>query len=120
MNRRQFIRAGSSALALSSLASLRGYAADPDVADIGNKKRVGIIGPGWYGKIDLFRLIQIAPGEVVSMCDVDKTMLSNAVDMVARRQLSKKRQRTYSHYPEMLNAKDLHIVLIVIPDQCNA
>src|SRR2546430_15335488 len=98
MNRRQFIRAGSSALALSSLASLRGYAADPDVADIGNKKRVGIIGAGCHGKIDLFRLIQVAPVEVVSMCDVDKTMLSNAAHMVAQRQLSKKRTRTYSDY----------------------
>src|SRR5206468_9702942 len=120
MNRRQFIRAGTSALALSSLASLRGYAADPDVADIGNKKRVGIIGPGWYGKIDLFRLIQIAPVEVVSMCDVDKTMLSNAADMVAQRQLSRKRPRTYSDYREMLKEKDLDIILIGTPDHWHA
>ena len=73
MNRRQFLKAGAAAVALSSL---RGYAAD--VADIGNKKRVGLIGTGWYGKVDLFRLIQVAPVEVVSLCDVDKTMLENA------------------------------------------
>src|SRR5882724_10354631 len=98
MNRRQFIQSGTSALALSSLASLRGYAADPDVADIGNKKRVGIIGPGWYGKIDLFRLIQVAPVEVVSICDVDKTMLSDAAELVSGRQASKKKPRLYGDY----------------------
>ena len=32
------------------------------------KKRVGLIGTGWYGKADLMRLIQIAPVDVVSLC----------------------------------------------------
>ena len=63
-------------------------------------KRVGLIGTGWYGKSDLFRLIQVAPVEVVSLCDVDKTMLSNCADMVAQRQVSKKRPRTYANYPK--------------------
>src|SRR5262245_60220720 len=102
MNRRQFLQSGAASLALSSL---RGYAAD--VADIGNKKRVGLIGTGWYGKIDLFRLIQVAPVEVVSLCDVDKTMLSNAADMVAQRQANKKKPRTYSDYREMLKEKEI-------------
>ena len=30
-------------------------------------KRVGLIGSGWYGKCDLWRLIQVAPVEVVSL-----------------------------------------------------
>ena len=47
------------------------------------KKRVGLIGSGWYGKSDLFRLIQVAPVEVVSLCDVDKQMLAEAADLVA-------------------------------------
>src|SRR3954468_19198108 len=115
MNRRHFIKAGAASLALSSL---RGYAAD--VADIGNKKRVGLIGTGWYGKIDLFRLIQVAPVEVVSLCDVDKTMLENAADMVAQRQLNKKKPRTFSDYREMLKEKDLDIVLIGTPDHWHA
>src|ERR1051325_5039272 len=106
MNRRKFLQAGAAAVALSSL---RGYSADPEVADIGNKKRVGLIGTGWYGKIDLFRLIQVAPVEVVSLCDVDQTMLSNAADMVAQRQLNKKRPRTYSDYRQMLDRKSTRL-----------
>jgi predicted dehydrogenase len=115
MNRRTFMQAGAAALALSSV---RHYAAD--VADIGNKKRVGLIGTGWYGKLDLFRLIQVAPVEVVSLCDVDKTMLANAADMVATRQASKKKPRTFSDYREMLKEKDLDIVLVGTPDHWHA
>ena len=44
-------------------------------------KRVGLIGCGWYGKCDLFRLIQVAPVEVVSLCDVDSKMLAEAAEI---------------------------------------
>src|ERR1700757_2834142 len=54
LNRRKFLTSTASALALSTLAPA-GLAADP------KPKRVGLIGCGWYGKTDLFRLIQIAP-----------------------------------------------------------
>ena len=113
MNRRQFVQGSAASLALSSLPS---YSAD--FGDM--KKRVGLIGTGWYGKIDLLRLIQVAPVEVVSLCDVDKTMLSEAADIVASRQLSKKKPRTYSDYRQMLKEKDLDMVLIATPDHWHA
>ena len=68
----------------------------------GRCKRVALIGAGWYGKIDLFRLIQVAPVEVVALCDVDSTMLSEAADMVAKRQKSGKRPKTYGDYRKLL------------------
>lgn len=113
MNRRQFLQLGAAGLALSAIG---GYAAE--FAD--QKKRVGLIGCGWYGKADLLRLIQVAPVEVVSLCDVDKHMLAGAVDIVAERQASKNRPRTYSDYREMLKEKDLEIVLIATPDHWHA
>jgi predicted dehydrogenase len=79
-------------------------------------KRVGVIGCGWYGKCDLFRLIQVAPVEVVSLCDVDKKMLAEAAGLVSGRQASKKTPRTYADYREMLKEKDLDIVLVATPD----
>jgi len=114
MNRRQFLK--KTAFAGFALASLPTFAAD--LAD--TRKRVGVIGPGWYGKCDLFRLLQIAPVEVVSLCDVDRQMLANAADMCAERQQSKKRPRTYSDYREMLKEKDLDVVLIATPDHWHA
>ncbi len=114
MNRRHFIKStGTAALALSAFPH---YAAE--FADM--KKRVGLIGTGWYGKCDLFRLIQVAPVEVVSLCDVDKRMLEGAAEMVATRQLSKKKPRTYTDYRTMLKEKDLDIVLIATPDHWHA
>jgi len=113
MNRRQFIQAGAAGLALASLGS---YAAE--FAD--QKKRVGLIGCGWYGKSDLLRLIQVAPVEVVSLCDVDKQMLAGAAEIVAARQASRKTPRTYHDYREMLREKDLEIVLIATPDHWHA
>jgi predicted dehydrogenase len=114
MNRRDFLKAGAAGLALSSV---KGYAAE--FADQ-KAPRVGLIGTGWYGKIDLFRLIQIAPVEVVSLCDVDKRMLAEAADLVAVRQASKKKPRTYPDYRDMLKEKDLDIVLIGTPDHWHA
>ena len=74
MNRREFLQAGAAGLALSSLGgAAREFAAR-------EPKRVGLIGTGWYGKCDLFRLIQVAPVEVVSLCDVDKKMLAEAAE----------------------------------------
>ena len=77
--------------------------------------RVGLIGCGWYGKVDLFRLIQVSPVEVVSLCDVDRNMLAEAIEMVASRQASKKKPRGFSDYRTMLAEKDLDIVLIGTP-----
>jgi predicted dehydrogenase len=114
VSRRRFLQSASAGLALSTLGSYG--------VDLINQKprRVGLIGTGWYGKSDLFRLIQVAPVEVVSLCDVDKNMLSEAATMVSQRQKSKKVPRTYGDYRAMLKEKDLDIVLIGSPDHWHA
>src|SRR5437773_605804 len=114
MNRRTFLQ--TSTTAALALSTFPGYAAE--LAD--QKKRVGLIGCGWYGKCDLLRLVQVAPVEVVSLCDVDKRMLSEAADIVASRQLSKKKPRTYGDYRQLLKEKDLNLVLIETPDHWHA
>jgi len=113
MYRRDFIKQSAALLAVSGLPSYIGQLADM-------KKRVGMIGSGWYGKSDLLRLVQVAPVEVVSLCDVDSKMLSDAADLVATRQLSKKRPRTYSDYRAMLKERDLDIVIVDTPDHWHA
>jgi predicted dehydrogenase len=114
MDRRRFLQSSAAGLAFPAAG---GYAVE--YADQ-KPKRVGLIGPGWYGKCDLFRLIQVAPVEVVSLCDVDRTMLAQAAEMVATRQASKKKPRTYGDYREMLKEKDLDLVLIATPDHWHA
>ncbi len=115
MERRAFLQTSAAAAALSLAAreSLAALAEKP-------AKRVGLIGTGWYGKVDLLRLIQVAPVEVVSLCDVDAQMLDGAATIVSERQVSKKRPRLYSDYRKMLAEKDLDIVLIATPDHWHA
>ena len=82
--------------------------------------KVGLIGTGWYGKSDLFRLIQVAPVDVVALCDVDQHMLAGAVDLVRERQASGKEPRTYTDYRRMLADEEMDITIIVTPDHWHA
>ena len=115
MNRRKFIKTGAAGLAASAVNN-------EALAELinGKPKRVGLIGTGWYGKADLLRLIQVAPVEVVSLCDVDSKLLAEAAEIVAGRQKSGRTPRKFSDYRDMLAEKDLDIVLIGTPDHWHA
>src|SRR5579871_1837502 len=105
MNRREFLGAGAAAgLAVAGFG--------PHVAGAADEKplRAGLIGCGWYGKNDMFRLIQVRPDvQVVSLCDVDQKMLKEASDLFMARLPSDKtkRPRLYGDYRKMLAEKDL-------------
>jgi len=117
MDRREFLKAGVAGMALSGLvAGSSIYAAEPAA----KTKRYGLIGCGWYGKSAMFRLLQVAPVEVVALCDVDSKMLAEAAGMVAARQASKKTPRTYGDYRQMLKAEPLDIVHVATPDHWHA
>jgi predicted dehydrogenase len=113
MNRREFLSTAGAALAGVSTGLAQSF-------DKEKVRRVGLIGSGWYGKADILRLIQVAPVEIVSLCDVDKRMLAEAADIVASRQRSHKKPRAYSDYREMLKQKDLDIVEVATPDHWHA
>ena len=117
ISRRRFLQ---SAAALTALAAFPSLGADALDLVSGKPRRVGLIGAGWYGKSDLWRLLQVAPVEVVSICDVDQRMLAGAVEMASQRQKSGKKPRGYSDFREMLKEKDLDIVLIGTPDHWHA
>ena len=114
INRRRFLQTASGTLAASMLGSFG--------ADIVNQKprRVGLIGAGWYGKSDLWRLAQVAPIEIVALCDPDKHMLAGAVEIAKQRQKSGKAPATYSDYQKMLKEQQMDIVLIGSPDHWHA
>ena len=120
MDRRQFITATAAAgVSLAAAAAQRERLLAQEVADQ-KTKRVGLIGCGWYGKCDLFRLMQVAPVEVVSLCDVDRKQRDKAAEIVAQRRPKDKPPRLYGDYRHMLREKDLDIVLIGTPDHWHA
>ncbi len=115
MNRRTFLQAGAGLAATAALRYPESFA-----AEVGAGKRVGLIGSGWYGKSDILRLIQVAPVEVVSICDVDRKMAAEAAELIGSRQASKKPPRVFHDYREMLAQKDLDIVEVATPDHWHA
>lgn len=115
INRRNFLQQSAATLALTALGPM-----GLDIVFREKPYRVGLIGTGWYGKSDLFRLIQVAPVEVVSLCDVDRNLLTEAADLVSKRQKSGKKPKLYGDYRKMLAEDELDIVLIGTPDHWHA
>jgi predicted dehydrogenase len=119
MNRREALKAGAAGAVGLAAPVLAGYHVAGNAVET-KTHRVGLIGCGWYGKNDLFRLIQVAPVEVVALCDPDRHMLDGAAKMVARRQKSGKTPRAHTDYRDMLKQHGLDIVLIGTPDHWHA
>lgn len=115
IHRRQFIRNTSAALAL---AAFKPY--DLQFFSDAPLHRVALIGTGWYGKSDLFRLMQVAPVDVVGLCDVDQHLLQEASGLVAQRLKSRKQPSLYKDYRQLLSEQKPDIVLIGTPDHWHA
>ena len=114
-NRRQFIKGSSAALAFAALrANGMNFSAGA------GPRRVALIGAGWYGKSDLYKLIQVDPVDVVALCDVDKHQVNGAAEAVTKRQKSRKTPALYGDYRKLLAEQKPDIVLIGTPDHWHA
>lgn len=114
-NRRNFIKGTAAALVLTSVDTKA-----LELLDAKKSYNVALIGTGWYGKSDLFRLIQVSPVNVVALCDVDKHKLEEAGMLVSKRQKSGKVPKLYADYRKLLKENKLDIVLIGTPDHWHA
>ncbi len=114
VNRRRFLGTSAGVLATSVLGA--------DAAELIHQptRRVGLVGAGWYGKSDLWRLNQVAPIEIVAISDPDQRMLAGAVEIAKQRQPSGKAPLTYGDYRKMLADHELDIVLVGSPDHWHA
>lgn len=113
MRRRQFLALAPPLLLVPSLAP----AAAP--GKTAERLKVALIGTGWYGKMDLFRLLQIADVEVVAICDVDAHVLVDAEERLRARHPDQN-PRLYANYRELLRVDKPDLVLIETPDHSHA
>lgn len=104
LNRRTFVATAGAGLPL-----VGARAANPP-------RRVALIGSGWYGKNDLFRLVQVEDVEIVALCDPDSNSLAADVATAAGRHRSGKAPRAYVDYREMLRQEQPDIVEVATPD----
>ena len=85
INRREFLQSSVAPLLVSQFG-IYGldfmYPIEP--------RKVAVIGTGWYGKSDLFRLMQVTKVEVVAICDVDQKLLVEAAELISQRQKTTK------------------------------
>jgi predicted dehydrogenase len=110
--RRQFVQRAAAVGALSSFPSvLRGQAPDRPI-------KLGLIGCGWYGLVDVEAAFKVGGVEVVALCDVDSEHLREAADKVEKRQGS--RPHTFKLYEELLKVPGLEAVIIATPPQWHA
>lgn len=115
-NRRQVL-GGTAALVATSGWGGRLFAAPKPY-------RVGVIGSGWMGRCNVLALMQVAPVEVVALCDVDKNALTDLAariksfpDSVTKQT---KKAALYADYRKMLAAHKFDIVIVATPDHWHA
>jgi predicted dehydrogenase len=104
MKRRKFIEltaAGSAAV--SSSLYLPGFLQD-------RKLRIGLIGAGWYGMVDIKAALKVGGVEVIAICDIDSDHLKSSADEIEK--LQGTRPKTYKSYNELLDTKGLEAVFI--------
>ena len=110
-DRRQVL-GGAAAFTAASLGGAAFSAARP--------YRVGVIGAGWMSKCNVFALMQVAPVEVVALCDVDSLMLEDARKRIAAfpDSITKQTRRieVYRDYRTMLAKHQFDIVIVGTPD----
>lgn len=115
INRRNFLKGTMATFALSQYGAY-----GLDMVNPAKPYKVALIGTGWYGKNDLFRLMQVAPIEVVALCDVDKNILNEASKLVMARAKTDKAPKLYGDYRKLLKENELDLVLIGTPDHWHA
>lgn len=74
------------------------------------KLKIGLIGSGWYGMVDVKAALKIGGVEVIGICDVDSEHLSASADEIEKLQGS--RPKTFKYYGELLEMKGLETVFI--------
>ena len=104
MRRRKFIEMASfgSAAAVSSLYFPYSFQE--------RKIKLGLIGSGWYGMVDVKAALKMGGVEVIGICDVDSEHLSSSADELEK--LQGTRPKTFKYYSELLDMKGLEAVVI--------
>lgn len=112
-NRRDFLRSATIATtALSQFpAVLRG-------AQASDKLKVGLIGCGWYGMVDVKAAFEVGGVEVVSLCDVDSDHLAKSARDVEG--IQNRKPETFKRHEDLLKGPALDAVIIGSPPQWHA
>ncbi len=110
-SRRVFL--GNTAM-LGAMAAAGRAAAQPPKERI----RIGLIGSGGIGKVDLATFLANPDVECVVVCDVDDARLAEGVKLVEK--LRDKRPDAVKDFRRVIDRKDVDVVLVTTPDHWHA
>ena len=127
LNRRQFL--GSVTAGAAALSQLRARGADTAAAgpstpvakpapSPGRKVKLGLIGCGWYGMVNVNAAFKAGGVEVLALCDVDSAHLEKSAADLEKLQGS--RPKTFKLYEDMLTTPGLEAVIIGTPPHWHA
>lgn len=110
LNRRQFLGAA----AIGTV----GFAAAGRALAQNKPLKLGLIGSGWYGMVDLNAAFKVGGVECIAVCDVDSDHLSKSADDIQQKQ--GKRPQTFKDYRDLLETPGLQAVIIATPPHWHA
>lgn len=111
MHRRTFVSTLAAGAALAAGRRLPAAVTAP-------RLRIGVIGCGWYGGVNLGVFARCTGLEVVALCDPNQKSLANTLKQVAGIQGTV--PRTHADYREMLAAGVPDVVIVATPDHWHA
>lgn len=112
VSRRGFCRALAGAGAVAQMpAAVRAAETEQTV-------KLGVIGCGWYGMVNVQAAFKAGAVDIVAMCDVDSEHLRIAAEAVTK--LQGRSPLTFKHYDDLLQVEGLDAVIIATPPQWHA
>jgi len=112
LSRRGFIHTSAGAGLLAQFpAVLHGSAAD-------RKLKLGLVGCGWYGLVDVEAAFKVGGVEVVALCDVDSEHLQVAAEKIEK--LQGWRPQVFKAYEDLLKVEGMDAVILATPPQWHA
>lgn len=114
MNRRTFIGTAMAGTLAADTLLRPSYAGNEDKS----KLKLGLIGCGWYGMVDVRAAFKAGGVEVLALCDVDEQHLNDSAAEVEKLQGS--RPKTFKRYEDLLQVPGLDAVIIATPPHWHA
>ena len=115
-NRRQFL--GAAALGAAALSTLRSRAAETPAAPAPRTVKLGLIGCGWWGMVNIKGAYKAGGAQVIAVCDIDSANLEATAAEIEKLQGS--RPLTFKLYEDLLAVTGLEAVIIATPPQWHA
>src|SRR5262250_2105604 len=122
-NRRKFLQQSSLLVAggavLSSLDN-KAFAIFKNRVMPADQLNVGAIGINGMGWANVNAALKVPGVNLVALCDIDKNVLDKRKGELAKMNVDASKVKTYGDYRQLLDQKDIDVVIIGTPDHWHA